>query len=153
VYLIVFFWIIYLFLMIFPFLCHFLTFYPDFQHALVLEPQNKTASLAEKRLRKNRSWYQRFFRHWPSYVSRMLMAVDLAPFLHFIRATRGRLVCVGGMLHFLISSGNFVLKSIINKGIEIWTQVYAVSLTSFSSSPLCLCTCLKGKWGLRNSLV
>ncbi|CAJ1963481.1 unnamed protein product [Sphenostylis stenocarpa] len=27
----------------------------DFQHALVLEPQNKTASLAEKRLRKSRS--------------------------------------------------------------------------------------------------
>lgn len=26
--------------------------YSDFQHALVLEPQNKAASLAEKRLRK-----------------------------------------------------------------------------------------------------
>jgi len=38
-----------------PFLCRFLTFYPDFQHALVLEPHNKAASLAEKRLQKSRS--------------------------------------------------------------------------------------------------
>ena len=36
--------------MLFPFLCH-LSCYADFKHAIVLEPQNKTARLAEKRLK------------------------------------------------------------------------------------------------------
>lgn len=100
--------------------------YADFQHALVLEPQNKTASLAEKRLRKSTSWYKLFFQHyWPSFSSwRMLMAVEiwfrlLSCTLYLgcdcegKSKTRGKLICVGGMLHYFGMLGNYVVKNTI----------------------------------------